>query len=105
MDSSIKIVREYLRTEYNVRTKRQEPKARFMRKLGTAAETNRGLYGCIHQLKRWMWTDKGEPGKKFDDFPAIIRYMLSRRPKYRSPSRPEKVVAAYKSPSDSLAGY
>ncbi len=105
MDSSIKIVREYLRTEYNVRTKRQEPKARFMRKLAVAAETNRGLYGCIHQMKRWMWTDKGEPEKKFDDFPAIIRYMLSRRPKYRSPTRPEKVIAAYKKPATNDAGY
>jgi len=105
VDSSIKIVREYLQPEMNIRTQTMEPKLRAMRGLGETVETNRGRFGFIHQMKRWQYDDKGEPQKKFDDFPAIIRYMCGRRPKYRHPQQSTTVKMGYTQPALSAAGY
>jgi len=104
-ESGLKVVREYLRPEFNVRTKRYEPKMMFFRSLGETIETNRGRFGCIHQLKRWQYDDKGEMMKKFDDFPDIVRYVVSRRPRYRDPSRKDTVTIAYKNPVANPSGY
>jgi len=105
VEAGLKVVREYLRPEFNVRTKLYEPKMMFFRSLAEKVETNRGQYGCIHQMKRRQYDKNGEPMKKFKDFPDIVRYVVSRRPRYRDPSRKDTVTIAYGKPVKSAAGY
>ena len=83
-----KLVREYLKPHYSVKTGQSKPGLMFA-KVGCA-----GKDGPIHQMFNYQYNPKHDkPEEQFKDFPDIVRYMVLAQPVYVSPEDEENVVS------------
>ena len=112
--AGVRILKEYLKPEYNNLLQENVPKLRFFKNATSVTQKDRrgAEYGVWFQMRRVQWDEsvqksiheRATPDKIKDvhkDFPDTVRYLVERKPKYVDPFKPKYIS---RSPSQSPRG-